>query len=453
MAKPVDLLEVAKSLDPDFEKNMPKEVADAFANGDVSRIFRTHSSFDTNSGVLKSDIISGKTFGEGGDWHGGSIYVQTKDGKTARFKGSASSVTEYAPGVTDQGWNANKGRGAFAYDRTALYDADSKLYDDVIKSANPKDDIADTVYKAANNSSRDIAPMTGDEMLGLRTWEHNTDMSLRHTGSAVTEVYESSGQRHFYDNIEKTDASGRKIKSIGGKSSESIEDYMSRKTAISPSISAPNAPPAPVTPQPVSAPNVADANANKAIPLADEYDTGATSAKVASGQPITTPPPTAPPKAPPPGPTPPKGPSGLGTPTNVRKQPGAHGGGAGGGRPPGPPRAPGPPSPPPGPPSPPPGPPTTSPTAPTAKIVTNTQGNNLTARDALRGIGEDIRAARKPGQRLLSADGSKAMAEAVTRGIKGSRNLKMLAIGSALGLAGYTANRVSDRDNPLDLEG
>ena len=187
-------------------------------------------------------------------------------------------------------------------------------------------------------------------------------------------------------------------------------------------------------------------NANKSIPLADEYDTGTTSAKVASGDPISTPPPSAPPKTPPP-----KGPSGLGTATNVKTQPGAHGGG--GGRPPAPPRPPGPPPPPPGPPSPPPGPPTTSPTAPTAKIVTNTQGNNLTARDALRGIGDDIRAARKPGQRLLSADGSKAMAEAVTRGIKGSRNLKMLAVGSALGLAGYTANRVSDRDNPLDLEG
>jgi hypothetical protein len=210
-----------------------------------------------------------------------------------------------------------------------------------------------------------------------------------------------------------------------------------------------------VTPQPVSAPNVADANANKAIPLADEYDTGATSAKVASGQPITTPPPTAPPKAPPPGTAPPKtpppkGPSGLGTPTNVKTQPGAHGGG---GRPPAPPRPPGPPPPPPGPPSPPPGPPTTSPTGPTAKIVNNTQNSNLTAREALRGIGEDIKAARKPGQRLLSADGSKAMSQAVTRGIKGSRNLKMLAVGSALGLGGYAANRVANRDNPLDLEG
>jgi predicted esterase YcpF (UPF0227 family) len=77
----------------------------------------------------------------------------------------------------------------------------------------------------------------------------------------------------------------------------------------------------------------------------------------------------------------------------------------------------------------------------------------LTARDALRGIGTDINAARKPGQKLLSADGSKAMAEAVTKGIKGSRNLKMLAVGSALGLGGYTANRLANRNDTSDLRG
>ena len=37
----IDLLQVAKGLDPRFIENMPKEVANAFANGDVARIFRT----------------------------------------------------------------------------------------------------------------------------------------------------------------------------------------------------------------------------------------------------------------------------------------------------------------------------------------------------------------------------------------------------------------------------
>jgi cytoskeletal protein RodZ len=99
--------------------------------------------------------------------------------------------------------------------------------------------------------------------------------------------------------------------------------------------------------------------------------------------------------------------------------------------------------------------PATSPTAPTAKIVNKTaqQDVDLTAREALRRMGGDIRTARKPGQKLLSADGSKAMAEAVTKGIKGSRNLKMLAVGSALGLGGYTANRLANRNDTSDLRG
>ena len=39
--QPVDLLAVAKGLDPRFGENMPQEVADAFAKGDITRLFRT----------------------------------------------------------------------------------------------------------------------------------------------------------------------------------------------------------------------------------------------------------------------------------------------------------------------------------------------------------------------------------------------------------------------------
>jgi len=53
----------------------------------------------------------------------------------------------------------------------------------------------------------------------------------------------------------------------------------------------------------------------------------------------------------------------------------------------------------------------------------------------------------------MSAEGSKAMAEAVTQGIKGSRNLKMLAIGTAVGLGGYGANRLAGRGDTSDLGG
>lgn len=241
MAKqPIDLLAIAKSMDPGFGENMPQEVADAFANGDVARVFRTHSQLGQKKEVLKNDLFSGKTLGEGGDWHGGSVYVQTKDGRTARFKGSSSSVTEYdpvnQPGVTDAGWNSTKGRGAFAYDKTGLYDPESKVYRDSVASLNPKGDSAEGTYAAARASSRDIAPMTGDQMLGLRTFEYNDDMSLRHTGSPVTEVFESSGQRHFYGSTEATDIYGRKSLQRGDKSSEPVSDYMARKGIQTPAM-------------------------------------------------------------------------------------------------------------------------------------------------------------------------------------------------------------------------
>ena len=241
--QPVDLLAIAKLMDPGFGENMPKEVADAFANGDVARVFRTHSQLGRAKETLKHDLFSGKTLGEGGEWHGGSIYVQTKDGRTARFKGSASSVNEYdpvnQPGVTDAGWNSTKGRGAFAYDKTGLYDADSKVYQDSVRSLSPKGDSTEGTYAAARASSRDIAPMTGDQMLGLRTFEYNDDMSLRHTGSPVAEVFESSGERHFYGNVEVTDKYGRKSLQRGDKSSEPVSDYMARKGTKTPTPTAP----------------------------------------------------------------------------------------------------------------------------------------------------------------------------------------------------------------------
>jgi len=227
---------------------------------------------------------------------------------------------------------------------------------------------------------------------------------------------------------------------------------------------------APGTPPPSSGPSVSTANATKVTPLASEYDTGATSARVASGQPIVTPPPSAPPKAPiatvstaptasvvsapatiptpatvPPttGPPTSRGPT-VGAPTTVRTTPGPHGAAITPSTAPTPPTAPRVPII-----------PATSPTGPTAKIVTKTakEDVDLTAREALRRMGGDIKAARKPSQKLLSADGSKAMAEAVTKGIKGSRNLKMLAVGSALGLGGYTANRIANRGDTSDLRG
>lgn len=46
--QPVDLLQVALAMDPRFGENMPQEVADAFANGDVTRVFRTARSWSSS---------------------------------------------------------------------------------------------------------------------------------------------------------------------------------------------------------------------------------------------------------------------------------------------------------------------------------------------------------------------------------------------------------------------
>ena len=186
---------------------------------------------------------------------------------------------------------------------------------------------------------------------------------------------------------------------------------------------------------------VSRANAVKHVPLIDEYDTGSTSAKVATGKPLMEAPPAPTPvaaKTVTPGAT-----TGstlrVGTSTSTGTIPtvptphgtiaapvAAHAA---------------------------PVVPITPPNAPSARILTATRADNVTVREAIRGIAEDIKAVRKPGQRLLSADGSKAMAEAVTQGIKGSRNLKMLAVGSALGLGGYAANRLANRGDTSDLRG
>ncbi len=246
---------------------------------------------------------------------------------------------------------------------------------------------------------------------------------LRTNGDFITDVFEANGERHFFaGNTPSPDGSR-----LGGKSSEPISDFITRKGIK--------------TPPPTSAPSVATANATKVTPLAGEYDTGATAAKVASGQPIVTPPPvtstSVPPVSVPPTTKPPisRGPT-VGAPTSVRTTPGPHGAVAAPVASHAAPVV-----------------PVTSPTGPTARILTATRAENITAREAIRGIAEDIKAVRKPGQRLLSANGSKAMAEAVTQGIKGSRNLKMLAVGSALGLGGYTANRLAGRGDTSDLGG
>jgi hypothetical protein len=115
MAKqPVDLFQVALGMDPRFGENLPKDVADAFASGDVARVFRTGSATHspaTRGPSAKTDLTPSRRANIHGE-HSGSIYVQTHSGRTARWKLPEIART-LDDGSTDAAWNANHGAGSF----------------------------------------------------------------------------------------------------------------------------------------------------------------------------------------------------------------------------------------------------------------------------------------------------------------------------------------------------
>lgn len=118
----IDLLEVAKTLDPRFAQNMPQEVADAFANGEVMRIFRTSKDAAKIRVGSTSHIGNADPMGD----YVGSIYVQLKNGKVARFKNPEASAQYGIAGTegADAGWNAKTkgkpGRSVF-FDQAHVY--------------------------------------------------------------------------------------------------------------------------------------------------------------------------------------------------------------------------------------------------------------------------------------------------------------------------------------------
>ena len=189
---------------------------------------------------------------------------------------------------------------------------------------------------------------------------------------------------------------------------------------------------------PTSASVVAETNATKTTSLAAEYDTGSTAAKVAEGKPVSTPPPTR------------KGPGDLGTAAPTKKTVSPHGA-------------------------------KVKPSGPTidtlsslsaeeklamsgldqgsetttkmgARIVAETADNDMKAMQALREIGGKMNTFREGGGKVLSRDAGKALSEAVTQGIKGSKNLRLAALGTAVGLGAYGVSRFQHRRTNSDLQ-
>ena len=94
-----DLLKKLSALDPRILENMPEEVLKQIEDGNISHIFQTDPASSGKYMNLSPDAqeaLKGK----------GSIYLRTKEGKTARFK-----LPEIAD--ADAGWNANKGASIF----------------------------------------------------------------------------------------------------------------------------------------------------------------------------------------------------------------------------------------------------------------------------------------------------------------------------------------------------
>lgn len=239
----VDLLEVAKTLDPRFAQNMPQEVADAFANGEVIRIFRTSK----DAPLIKTNNLKA-TANVHGDYSG-SIYVQTKSGKTARWKYPEYAI-ELDDGTTDAAWNANHGHGAF-FDNAMGVDLDNKAVMDqylLREVANEHLGPAGKQYQALQDVGTRMEELTGDQLAGLHVYEYGSQG--HHKGDRIIDVFESSGERHFYQGDIQNNLRGT-------KSVEQVSDFISRKKGgPAPVVSVPstpkptpsNTPVAPVTP-------------------------------------------------------------------------------------------------------------------------------------------------------------------------------------------------------------
>ena len=94
-----DILKKLSSLDPRILQDMPEEVLKEIKAGNVTHIFQTDPTGSQKYMELSEDAqkaLQGK----------GSIYLRTKEGKTARFK-----LPEISD--ADAGWNANKGGSIF----------------------------------------------------------------------------------------------------------------------------------------------------------------------------------------------------------------------------------------------------------------------------------------------------------------------------------------------------
>jgi len=219
-SQPVDLFQAALSMDPRFGENLPKDVADAFASGDVARVFRTSADLAPAKNVPGSIPMTSQAGRPHGDY-GGSIYVQTHSGRTARWKQTSMG--------DDQGWNANKGRGSFFENAVT---ADTTSFDDSVEDlARGGMPTAQATATAAEQLGTPVAASSSQDMLGKKVVEYQRegDRVRSHPGHEVSDVFESTGERHYF----KGDPS---VSARGVSSTEPVSDFMSRSGVQTPAM-------------------------------------------------------------------------------------------------------------------------------------------------------------------------------------------------------------------------
>jgi hypothetical protein len=218
--QPVDLFQVALGMDPRFGENLPKDVADAFASGDVARVFRTSANLSPKS-IPRGSVPMASQAGRVDGDYGGSIYVQNRSGKTARWKEA---------GQDDFGWNANKGQGSF-FDNAVAVDTDS--FDDsvagLMRSGTPGAQARATVAEKMGTplSSSSAQDMLGEKLVEYQYKDNGKRVSA-HPGHEITDVVESTGERHYF----KGDPSSPR----GVKSVEPASDFMARRGIKTPAM-------------------------------------------------------------------------------------------------------------------------------------------------------------------------------------------------------------------------
>jgi len=248
----VDLLALAISLDPRFAEDMPKEIADAFANGDIQRIFRTSK----HAPGKKPSIATVTAADPYGDYEG-SIYVQHKDGRVARFKNPEVAFEQ--GDMRHAGWKAKTAgveeRSPF-FDQAHVMDIEAYRDDPVnslvaqaveaSKKANPGVELGNTAHlvNLARHSVPGVTtPTTSDatRVLGKTIFETNKpgstaiDAQSSHMGDIVTDIYEATGERYFFQGDTKQNV-------LGDISSEPISSFLERRSRpISSATSSPAA--------------------------------------------------------------------------------------------------------------------------------------------------------------------------------------------------------------------